>query len=84
VLVQAIATAFMSYDQSSDADVRPDWAVKIMEDLAHTLSQLSDDDRKQFRADLEALAADLSADPFYDPTVERPDIGASARFAACE
>ncbi|MEQ7011350.1 hypothetical protein ABN028_34810 [Actinopolymorpha sp. B17G11] len=66
VLVEAIATASMSYDQSSDADVDPDWAVKIMEDLVHTLSQLSDDDRAQFRADLEALAADTPADPFYD------------------
>lgn len=66
VLVGAIATAIMSYDQSSDTDVDPDWAVKSMEDLVHTLNQLSDDDRAQFRADLEALAADLPADPFYD------------------
>ena len=66
VLVEAIATAFISYDQSSDAEVDPDWAVKIMENLVHTLSQLSDEDRAQFRADLDDLAADLPAEPFYD------------------
>lgn len=64
VLVQAITTAFMSHDQSGDVDVNPDWAVKIMGDLTHTLSQLSDADPSQFRADLEGLASDLSTDPF--------------------
>ncbi|RYP86755.1 hypothetical protein EKO23_08855 [Nocardioides guangzhouensis] len=64
--MQAIAIAFMSYDKVGGEDVNPDWAVKIMEDLTHTLSQLSNDDRGQFRTDLEALAADLSADPFHD------------------
>lgn len=66
VLVEAIATAFMSYDHASDADVDPDWAVKIQENLADTMDKLSHADRAQFREDLEALAADLPADPVYD------------------
>ena len=66
VLVEAIATAFMSYDHAGDADVDPDWAVKMGENLAATMNKLSDDDRAEFREDLEALAADLPAGPFYD------------------
>ena len=66
VLVEAIAVAFMGYDHSSDADVDPDWACKIMESLADTLSQLSADDRNAFREDLDALAGDLPTDPFFD------------------
>ena len=66
VLVEAIATAFMSYDDASDAEVDPDWAVKVQENLADTMGKLSDDDRAQFRKDLEALAADLPADPIDD------------------
>lgn len=67
LLVQAIVTAFMSYDHASDADVDPDWAVKIMENLVDTLNQLSDVDRALFRADLRSLADDLDDDPFYAP-----------------
>lgn len=67
VLVQAIVTAFMSYEHASETDVHPDWAVKIMEDLAATLNELSEDDRAVFRSDLESLAADLDDDPLYDP-----------------
>ena len=66
VLVQAIVTAYMGYDRASDADVNPDWALKMMEDLVDTLSQLPDEDRALFRADLESLTDELEVDPFYD------------------
>ncbi len=61
-----ITNAFMSYEHATDAEVDPDWAVKVMEGLAATLGQLSTEGRSEFTADLEALASELPDDPFYD------------------
>ena len=66
LLVEVIASAFMSYEHATDADVDPDWAIKVMEGLSATLEQLSAEGRSEFKVDLETLASELPDDPFYD------------------
>lgn len=66
LLVEAIVSAFMSFEHATDAEVDPDWAVKAMEAVGATLGQLSAEGRSEFKAHLEALASELPDDPFYD------------------
>ena len=66
LLVEVIASAFMSYEHATDADVDPDWGIKVMEGLSATLEQLSAEGRSEFKVDLETLASELPDDPFYD------------------
>ena len=55
-LLDAIISAFLLLEESSDDDVDPDVAVRGMEDMAACLNRLSEKDRIEVRRVLEGMA----------------------------
>lgn len=56
-LLEAIIAALLLLEDTSDEDLDPDVAVRGMEDIAHSLNQLSTEDRSTVRRVFEEIAA---------------------------
>ena len=61
-LVEAVAYVFWRLPGTPSSDADPEWAARLLEQLAERLQELSAEDRLEFRAELMALAAIESED----------------------
>ncbi|MCF4121337.1 hypothetical protein L1785_10115 [Antribacter sp. KLBMP9083] len=60
-LVETILAASVFLEQGSDDDVDPDWAVKTLENMAHSLGRVPAEDVPEVLAAFEEIAAEADA-----------------------
>jgi hypothetical protein len=63
-LVKAIAAALVLLEQSGDDEIDPDVAVRGMENIAHELLALPEEDRAEFVEVIERIASAESSVPY--------------------